>query len=254
MKSALIITSIVNDSIRIWRDSLDADYDMTICCDAGLDRAIELGVKPTILLGDFDSAEHFSMADDFDSAEHFSMADDFDDESDETETEADGAAEPDGENEDDVKAELVVLPHEKDVTDTEAAVDLAYERGATVITIIGGLGGRLDHTMANLGLLAKYLGKADIFIIDGDNFVRMLAPGKHMIVSAGYEYLGLIPFGGPVTGLTIKNVHYPLENCDVDGTTSLTVSNEITEDPAEISFESGKLLVIQSNDTIGHVI
>ncbi len=214
MKSALIITSIVNDSIRIWRDILDADYDMTICCDAGLDRAIELGVKPTILLGDFDSAEHFSMADDFDSAE------------------------------------LVVLPHEKDVTDTEAAVDLAYERGATVITIIGGLGGRLDHTMANLGLLAKYLGKADIFIIDGDNFVRMLAPGKHMIVSAGYEYLGLIPFGGPVTGLTIKNVHYPLENCDVDGTTSLTVSNEITKDPAEISFESGKLLVIQSNDAI----
>ena len=243
MKSALIITSIVNDSIRIWRDILDADYDMTICCDAGLDRAIELGVKPTILLGDFDSAEHFSV-----------VADDSDDESDETETEADGATEPDGENEDDVEAELVVLPHEKDVTDTEAAVDLAYERGATVITIIGGLGGRLDHTMANLGLLAKYLGKADIFIIDGDNFVRMLAPGKHMIVSAGYEYLGLIPFGGPVTGLTIKNVHYPLENCDVDGTTSLTVSNEITEDPAEISFESGKLLVIQSNDTIGHVI
>lgn len=248
MKSALIITSIVNDSIRIWRDILDADYDMTICCDAGLDRAIELGVRPTILLGDFDSSEHFSVADDPD------------DESDEIETEADGitepdgAAEPDGENEDDGEAELVVLPHEKDVTDTEAAVDLAYERGATVITIIGGLGGRLDHTLANLGLLAKYLGKADIFIIDGDNFVRMLAPGKHMIVSAGYEYLGLIPFGGPVTGLSIKNVLYPLENCDVDGTTSLTVSNEITKDPAEISFESGKLLVIQSNDTIGHVI
>lgn len=238
MKSALIITSIVNDSIRIWRDILDADYDMTICCDAGLDRAIELGVKPTILLGDFDSSEHFSVADDPD------------DVSDEAATEADDVAEPDGETEDGSEAELVVLPHEKDVTDTEAAVDLAYERGATVITIIGGLGGRLDHTMANLGLLAKYLGKADIFIIDGDNFVRMLAPGKHMIVSAGYEYLGLIPFGGPVTELTIKNVLYPLENCDVDGTTSLTVSNEITKDPAEISFESGKLLVIQSNDAI----
>ena len=260
MKSALIITSIVSDSIRIWRDILDADYDMTICCDAGLDRAIELGVKPTILLGAFDSSEHFSVADDFDPAEHFSMADDFDDKSAEAETEPDDTAKTDDKTETDdeadekIEAELVVLPHEKDVTDTEAAVDLAYERGATVITIIGGLGGRLDHTMANLGLLAKYLGKADIFIIDGDNFVRMLAPGKHMVVSAGYEYLGLIPFGGPVTGLTIKNVHYPLENCDVDGTTSLTVSNEITKDPAEISFESGKLLVIQSNDTIGHVI
>ena len=104
--------------------------------------------------------------------------------------------------------------------------------------------------MANLGLLAKYLGKADIFIIDGDNFVRMLKPGNHMIVSAGYDYLGLLPFGGPVTGLSVKNVLYPLDDCDIDGTASLTVSNEITEDPAMVSFSSGRLLVIQSNDII----
>ena len=238
MKTALIITTIINDAIRIRRSILDADYDMIICCDGGLDRAIELGVKPTILLGDFDSSERFAVPDDFDDIE----------ESNEDATPDENASISDNDKSD--EAELIVLPHEKDATDTEAAVDLAYERGARVITIIGGLGGRLDHTMANLGLLAKYLGKADIFIIDGDNFVRMLAPGKHMIVGAGYDYLGLIPFGGPVTGLTIKNVKYPLDNCDVYGTTSLTVSNEITEDPAQISFDSGKLLVIQSDDII----
>lgn len=244
MKTALIITTIVNDAIRVRRTILDAAYDMTICCDGGLDRAIDLGVKPDILLGDFDSAEHFAVPDDFTPA----SAD-----SDGTGSESSdisGQAPEEDSSPEDYEAELVVLPHEKDVTDTEAAVDLAYDRGARVITIIGGLGGRLDHTLANLGLLAKYLGKADIFIIDGDNFVRMLAPGKHMIVSAGYEYLGLVPFGGPVTGLTIKNVKYPLKSCDIDGTTSLTVSNEITEEPAVIEFDSGRLLVIQSDDII----
>ena len=239
MKTALIITSIVSDAIRIRRSILDAEYDMKICCDGGLDRAAELGVKPDILLGDFDSAQHFAVPDD--------QADEPDDIPDEAPS--DDAGE-DEEPEDGGEAELIVLPHEKDVTDTEAAVDLAYERGARVITIIGGLGGRLDHTLANLGLLAKYLGKADIFILDGDNFVRMFAPGSHMIVGAGYDYLGLIPFGGPVTGLTLENVKYPLTDCDVDGTTSLTVSNEITDDPAKIIFRTGKLLVIQSDDII----
>ena len=243
MKTALIITTIVCDAIRIRRSILESDYDMTICCDGGLDRAMELGIKPTILLGDFDSAEHFTISEysDYTVQGSSDSDNDFD------------AQTPDDVNSNtstDDEAELVVLPQEKDATDTEAAVDLAYNRGARVITIVGGLGGRLDHTLANLGVLAKYLGQADIFIIDGDNFVRMLAPGSHMIVSAGYDYLGLMPFGGPVTGLTLRNVKYPLDNCDIDGMSSLTTSNEITEDPARISFESGKLLIIQSNDII----
>ncbi len=232
MKTALIITTVISDEIRVSRSILDAEYDMIICCDGGLDRAAELGIRPDILLGDFDSAEHFSLSDAPGGCE--------------------GAQNTSNEEsvEDTGEAELLVLPHEKDVTDTEAAVDLAYDRGARVITIIGGLGGRLDHTLANLGLLAKYLGDADIFIIDGDNFVRMLAPGKHRVIGAGYEYLGLIPFGGPVRGLSISNVKYPAEGIDIDGTASLTVSNEITEDPAVISFSSGRLLVIQSNDVL----
>ena len=238
MKTALIITSIVNDQLRIRRSILDAEYDMTICCDGGLDRAAELGVRPDILLGDFDSAEHIQISDDPDDENNKMDPDPYD---------GSGSGNNAADND---EAELIVLPREKDATDTEAAVDLAYERGARVITIIGGLGGRLDHTLANIGLLAKYLGRADIFIIDGDNFVRMLSPGDHMIVGAGYEYLGLIPFGGQVTGLTLRNVKYPLTGCDVDGTSSLTVSNEITQDPAKISFTSGKLLVILSDDAL----
>lgn len=211
MRSALIITSIIEDAPRISRDLLEAPYDMIICCDAGINYAAMLGIVPDIIIGDFDSAGSIPK--------------------------------PDGE-----EIEVITLPHEKDMTDTEAACDLAFSRGAGVMTILGGLGGRFDHTMANIGLMSKYLGKADIFIIDGDNFIRMLAPGKHMIVDAGYKYLGLIAYGGPVKNLSLKGTYYPLESHDLLPDTSLAVSNEITENPAVVTFEGGQLLVIQSND------
>lgn len=216
-KSALIITSIVSDAVRILPDILHAPYDMVICCDAGVDRAIELGIHPDIILGDFDSTGKISIPDDA---------------------------------KDDSFPEIITLPHEKDMTDTEAACDLAYSRGAAVMTIIGGLGGRFDHTMANIGLMSKYLGKADIFILDGDNFIRMLSPGEYKIISAGYKYLGLIAYGGSVEGLTLSGTYYPLENHHLDPDTSLAVSNEIVHEPATISFTKGQLLVIQSNDAM----
>ena len=220
MKTALIITSIINDAARIRPELLKAPYDMVICCDAGTDRALELGIRPDIIIGDFDSSVVISPD-----------AEDFD-------------------RNDEKLPEMVVLPHEKDMTDTEAACDLAFSRGAGVMTIVGGLGGRFDHTMANISLMSKYLGKADIFLVDGDNFVRMLTPGEHMIISAGYKYLGLIAYGGPVTGLSESGVFYPLENYTLKPDTSLGISNEITHEPARISFTSGQLLVIQSNDAI----
>ena len=145
MKSALIVTSLISHPERIRKDLIEAPYDMIICCDAGLDRAFELGIVPDIIIGDFDSAEKMQIV----------IPDD-----------------------DTAAPEVITLPHEKDMTDTEAACDLAYSRGAGVMTILGGIGGRFDHTMANIGLMSKYLGRADIFMLDGDNFIRMLAPGK----------------------------------------------------------------------------
>lgn len=223
-KSALIITSIVNDAVRILPDTLHAPYDMVICCDAGIERAIELGVRPNIILGDFDSTKTISPEE---------LADDASDEA-----------------SDDSLPEIVTLPHEKDMTDTEAACDLAFSRGAGVMTIIGGLGGRFDHTMANIGLMSKYLGKADIFILDGDNFIRMLAPGEYKIISGGYQYLGLIAYGGPVKSLTVHGTFYTLDDHDLTPDTSLAISNEIVEEPATVSFKEGQLLVIQSNDKL----
>ncbi len=144
--------------------------------------------------------------------------------------------------------DAVILPCEKDMTDSEAAIDWAVSLGITRITVLGGLGGRFDHTMGNIGMLAKYLSEQYVLeYMDGSNLVRMKGPGTHVVSKDSYHYLGLIAYGGPVTGLTVTGTKYPLQDFTLTDDTTLGVSNEILQDSAELSFTGGKLLVIQSN-------
>lgn len=145
---------------------------------------------------------------------------------------------------------VIRLPMEKDMTDSEAAIDLAVSKGARSITVLGGLGGRFDHTMGNMGLLAKYCGKLDdLCFVDGYNRVFMLPPGRYEIPKNSYYYMGLIAYGGPVKELTLEGVKYPLSKHTLPIDTSLGVSNEIKGESATITFTQGRLLVIFSNDT-----
>lgn len=154
----------------------------------------------------------------------------------------DSAEQPDG-------YELIKLPREKDVTDSEAAIDLAVSKGYDDITVLGGLGGRFDHTMGNIGMLAKYLGKiGGLVFVDGYNRVSMMEPGTYEIPKGNYRYMGLIAYDGSVTSLTVKGVKYPLVSHLLTCDTTLGVSNEILADSAILNFRKGKLLVIQSSD------
>ena len=145
--------------------------------------------------------------------------------------------------------EVIKLPAEKDVTDSEAAIQLAYEKGWQDITLLGGLGGRFDHTMGNLGMLAKYTGKLRrIRILDGNNRVFVADPSDFTVHKDGYKYLGLAAYDSPVTGLTLTGMKYPLRDAVLDNRTTLGGSNEILGETGQISFRSGRLLVVQCND------
>lgn len=146
-------------------------------------------------------------------------------------------------------SDVIKLPTEKDMTDSEAAIDLAVSRGADDITVLGGLGGRFDHTMGNIAMLAKYSKKSvRLVLMDGQNCVFMMTPGNIRIPKNTFKYLGIISYGGCAENVTLRGVKYPLTNHYLTNETSLGVSNEITENTARISFTSGKLLVILSND------
>lgn len=208
MKRCLIITAHLEAPEALQLDAPAASF--VICADAGLSRAEALGIRPDLLIGDFDSET--------------------------------APVPPDG-------CEVIQLPAEKDMTDTEAAVDLAVSRGYTEITCLGGLGGRLDHTLGNLGMLAKYCGKGmAIDFVDGINRVTMRSPGTYTIPASAFHYLGFFAWGGPVTGLTLSGTRYPLQDFTLQDDTSRCVSNEITGDQAVVSFRTGRLLVIESSD------
>ena len=146
---------------------------------------------------------------------------------------------------------IIKLPMEKDMTDTEAALDLALSEGFHDLTVIGGLGGRFDHTMGNIGMLAKFAPlTSSICLLDGQNLVRLMLPGSMKIPRNNYKYLGLISYGGICRGLTVSGVKYPLDGFDLKNDTSLGVSNEILKEYAAISFDEGQLLIIQTKDLI----
>lgn len=146
-------------------------------------------------------------------------------------------------------ADVIKLPMEKDMTDSEAAIDLAVSCGYTHITVLGGLGGRLDHTMGNLGMLAKYCGRLNhLAFTDGVNYVFMMPPGKITIPQNDYHYLGVISYDSLAKGITLRGVKYPLTDFTLTSETTIGVSNEITSPAAEISFREGRLLIILSRD------
>lgn len=221
-RTCLIVTSRVDGAEQLNID-LSA-YDAVICADRGLQvaEALDLlGDVPVYLIGDYDSGT--------------------------PPTEAEQAA----------ASGLVVLPTVKDMTDSEAAIDLAVSRGYDVIHVLGGLGGRFDHSMGNLGMLAKYVEDPrvkELWFEDGQNRVFMKTPGTFRVPARGpenrFDYFGLIAYSGAVEGLTITGAKYPLSGHTLTPDTTLGVSNEVAKDAAyaEVSHTKGHLLVIFSKD------
>ncbi len=145
--------------------------------------------------------------------------------------------------------DVIKLPMEKDMTDTEAAIDLAVSKGFTDITLLGGLGGRFDHTMGNIGMLAKFCGSdTKLFIADGQNYLFMIAPGTYTVPKNDYTYMGILSYGNAAENVTLRGVKYPLTNHYLTNETTLGVSNEIEGEFATISFTKGRLLVVLSKD------
>lgn len=145
--------------------------------------------------------------------------------------------------------DVIKLPMEKDMTDSEAAIDLAVSKGYKNITLLGGIGGRFDHTMGNIGMLAKFCGSdTHLSLVDGQNYLFMIAPGTYTVPKNAYTYMGIISYGDDAENVTLRGVKYPLTNHHLTNKTTLGVSNEITGDFATISFTKGRLLVILSKD------
>ena len=145
--------------------------------------------------------------------------------------------------------EIQRVPAEKDYTDTQLAVEIAIDRGAEEIIIIGGLSGRLDHTLSTLAILED-LNTRGIYgtVTDGQNRARYMKSTSTLIARSPYKYLSLIAADEVVKGVDIEGCKYPLKRATIRRRMQFAVSNEITGNVAFIAVKKGGVYIIESRD------
>jgi thiamine pyrophosphokinase len=185
---------------------------LVIAADSGVDHAHAMGLHVDVAIGDFDSV----------SAEGLARA------------EAEGAR-------------VDRHPAAKDKTDLELALDEAMRLDATAIVVLGVGGGRLDHLLANLLLMAspKYAG-CDISAFDGEVRVHVVHGGRSPTSLPGDagQILTLLPVGGAASGITTQGLRYPLRGEVLASGTSRGVSNVLDAPPASVQVDAGTLLAV----------
>ena len=142
--------------------------------------------------------------------------------------------------------ETIVLPCEKDDTDTVFAVKEALKRGFDDFLLIGVVGASLDHTLGNVSILLflDSLGKKGIII---DDYSEMeIISNKPAYIEDSYAFFSLLNVTGTAKGITIENAKYPLENAEITCEYQYGISNEVLPGRrAKVTVLEGKLLLIK---------
>lgn len=184
--------------------------DYIVAADGGWQLAQQMGVRPAMLVADFDS---LSMP--------IAME----------------------------NVELASLPMEKDITDTAEAMRLAYEKGYRSFLLLGCTGGRLDHQQAALAVAADYARQGcDVVLADEKNEIHLLVPGNYVYPACPDEKISLFAFGEDVTGLFVDGLKYTVSDYTLSPYDALCVSNEWVGEDACLSFKSGLLMLYFSKD------
>lgn len=145
---------------------------------------------------------------------------------------------------------LEIHPSEKDETDLEIALNWALIQKPELIKIFGATGGRLDHELGNIQLLYRALEKnVRVLIVDRKNELEMMKPGEYTITALEqYPYISFLPMTQQVSKLSLSGFKYPLNEKDVYFGSTLSISNEVTSEFGNVSFQNGILLMIRSTD------
>ena len=142
--------------------------------------------------------------------------------------------------------EIIVLPCEKDDTDTVFAVKEAMRRGFDDFLLIGVVGARLDHTLGNVSILQMLhsMGKTARII---DDYSEMEIVSKEPVfIDDSAAYFSLLNITGMAKGITVENAKYPLEDAEITCEYQYGVSNEVLPGQmAKVSVQEGSLLLIK---------
>ncbi len=190
--------------------SLLQPSDVIVCADGGTQRALSLGLKPDVIIGDLDSLE----------------------------PSAPGSALVSG-------ATVQQHPHDKNETDLELAIQYAAAQAPSSILIVAGLGRRLDQTIGNIALLtAPELAALDVRLEDGLEEV-FFCRGQSEIVGNRGDIVSLIPWGATaVEAVRTEGLRWALHSETLYPDKTRGISNEMLDTIARVRIAGGLLLVI----------
>lgn len=184
------------------------EADFVIACDRGYAHSLRYGIEPDLVMGDFDSYDG-----------HIAMG-----------------------------LEVIKAAPEKDDTDTMLGIKEAISRGYKKIVIAGGLGGRIDHTIANIGALVFAADHGVICqLVDEHHQIFALRNSSCRLKKGQWKNVSIFAADSEVYGVTLEGFRYPLEDAVISSHFPIGVSNEFAADTARITVGGGTLIVVLSD-------
>ncbi len=210
MKKCIIIAAFAPNNIRNLL-SIHED-DLILCADAGYEQALAQGLAPHAVIGDLDSL----------ALKNIPLPD---------------------------QSLLVTYPKEKDETDSFLCYQYGKEKGYSHFILLGGIGGRLDHTIGNIQMMVHALNQGEqLSVYTDENEMYAYLPGTWEIKRKKGWKLSLFSYAPLSKGIDLSGVAYPIEKGKLTWDFPLGISNEWISPAAKLSFSHGLLLVILSKE------
>ena len=216
------------------------DYSYVYAADKGIIYAHKMGIVPDAVIGDFDSlSDYVDETSDTDDHESISV-DKYLDLATNVVSNLFG--------EDSKNIQILTHPVRKDDTDTMLAIKHAINNGFTHIYIICALGGRLDHTIANIQSM-HYAIENNVtcnIYSDSEHLSIIKGPANIKVTSKPLYSLSLYSLTNECTGLSISGTKYDVNDITISNSFPLAYGNTIIKEQAEISIKTGTLLISES--------
>lgn len=210
MKALLVSNGDIKDSNLLRK--MEERVDFILAADGGANHCIGFGIMPDLIIGDLDSIESKIL--------------------------------------DEVKKndiETIKYPSKKNATDTEICLDYLVDNGYEEIFLLGSIGSRLDHSLANIYLL-EYLFRKGVrgYILNEKNIISLLE--GELIVEKYRKYISILGISDSGIVVSLDGLEYPLDHKKIERGSTLGISNEFKSRSCKINIHEGRALVIQSDD------
>lgn len=194
---------------REFYKKLNIDEKHLYCADGGAKKALELGLTPKEVWGDFDSLSKLEV--------------------------------------ESLERKNVVLNRfhkDKDFTDGELLIKYLSEKEYEEIIVIGGTGGRTDHFFTNLNLIFIY---PKLKFVSEKEVIFLVKNGERIREKKG-STVSFIPFSDEVIDLTLKGFKFPLDRYLLKRGSSICISNIIVDEEGVVEYRNGKLIGIINDE------